>query len=69
MKGKTHELNHDLTFSAHIINYVCHSIKAMFRVLGTYNFVRWLKFNIKTITFLYTRTPKGFDIPHLTMFK
>ena len=35
MKGKTHDLNHDLTFS---INCVCHSIRSMFRVLGMYNF-------------------------------
>ena len=38
MKGKTHDLNHDLTFSAHTINYVCHSIRSMFIVLGIYNF-------------------------------
>ena len=40
MKGKSHDLNHDLTFSAHTINYVCHSIRSMFRVLGVYNFVQ-----------------------------
>ena len=33
MKGKTHDLNHYLTFSAHTINCVCHSIRSMFRVL------------------------------------
>ena len=38
MKGKTRDLNHDLTFSAHTINCVCHSIRSMFRVLGIYNF-------------------------------
>ena len=38
MKGKTHDLNHDLTFSAHTINCMCHSIRSMFRVLGVYNF-------------------------------
>ena len=38
MKGKTHDLNHDLTFSAHTINCVCHSIRSMFGVLGIYNF-------------------------------
>ena len=38
MKGKTHDLNHDLTFFAHTINCVCHSITSMFRVLGIYNF-------------------------------
>ena len=37
-KEKTHDLNHDLTFSAHTINCVCHSIRSMFRVLGIYNF-------------------------------
>ena len=30
-KEKTHDLNHDLPFSAH-------SIRSMFRVLGIYNF-------------------------------
>jgi hypothetical protein len=40
VKGKTHDLNHDLTISAHTINYVCHSIRSMFRVLGIYNFGR-----------------------------
>ena len=38
VKGKTHDLNHDLTFYAHTINCVCHSIRSMFRVLGIYNF-------------------------------
>ena len=38
MKGKTHDLNHDLTFSAQTINCVCHSIRSMFRVLDIYNF-------------------------------
>ena len=38
LKGKTHDLNHDLTFSAHTINCVCHSIRSMFRVLGIHNF-------------------------------
>ena len=38
MKGKTHDLNNDFTFSAHTINCVCHSIRLMFRVLGIYNF-------------------------------
>jgi hypothetical protein len=37
---KTHDLNHDLTFSAHTINCACHSIRSMFRVLGIYNFAR-----------------------------
>ena len=44
MKGKTHDLNHDLTFSAHTINCVCHSIRLMFRVLGIYNFGFWTNF-------------------------
>ena len=34
----TPDLNHDLTFAAHTINFVCHSIRSMFKVLGTYNF-------------------------------
>ena len=34
----THDLNHDLTFSAHTINCVCHCTRSMFRVLGMYNF-------------------------------
>ena len=38
MEGKTHDLNHDLTFSAHTFNCVCHSIRSMFRVLGIDNF-------------------------------
>ena len=38
VKGKTHDLNHNLTFSAHTINCVCHSIRSMFRALGIYNF-------------------------------
>ena len=42
MKGKSHDLNHDLTFSAHTINCVCHSIRSMFRVLGIYNFAVFL---------------------------
>ena len=37
-KGKTHDLNHDLTFSAHTIKCECHSTRSMFRVLGIYNF-------------------------------
>ena len=32
------DLNHNLTFSTHTINCVCHSIRSMFRVLGMYNF-------------------------------
>ena len=36
---KNHDLNHDLTFYAHTIKCVCHSIRSMFRVLGLYNFV------------------------------
>ena len=44
VKGKTHDLNHDLTYSEHTINCVCHSIKSMFRVLGMYNFALSMKF-------------------------
>ena len=38
MKGKTHDLKHDLIFSAHSqsIVRVCHIIRSMFRVLGRY---------------------------------
>ena len=43
MKGKTHDLNHDLTFPAHTINCVCHSIMSMFKLLGIYNFDRHMK--------------------------
>jgi hypothetical protein len=39
VKWKTHDLNHDLTFSVCTINCVCHSIRSMFRVFGIYNFV------------------------------
>ena len=38
VKGKTHDSNHDLKFSANTINYECHSIRSMFTVLGIYNF-------------------------------
>ena len=44
MKWKTHDLNHDLTFSAHTFNCVCHSIRSMFRVLGVYNFAWFISF-------------------------
>jgi hypothetical protein len=43
---KNHDLNHDLTFSAHTINCVCHSLRSMFRVLWVYNFDQ----NIKLVT-------------------
>ena len=42
MKGKTHDLNHDLTFSAHTIDCMCHSIRSMFRVLVIYSFGSFL---------------------------
>ena len=38
MKGKIHDLYHDLKFSEHTINCGCHSIRSMIRVLGIYNF-------------------------------
>ena len=50
MKEKTHDLNHDLTFSANTINCVCHSIRSMFRLLGIYNFAFRLDFNMFDIT-------------------
>ena len=34
VKEKTHDLNHNSTFSAHTIDCVCHSIRSMFRVHG-----------------------------------
>ena len=40
---KSHDLNHDLTFSAHTINCVCQSIRSMFRVLWIYNFGEGVK--------------------------
>jgi hypothetical protein len=43
VKGKTHDLNHDLTFSAHTIKSVCHSIRSMFRVIFIYNIVCFMK--------------------------
>ena len=51
MKGKTHDLNHDLTFSAHTINCVCHSITSMFRVLGLYNFGNGINSVQKAVNF------------------
>ena len=42
-EGKTHDINNALTFSAHTINCVCHSISSMFRILGVYNFGLELK--------------------------
>ena len=42
---KTHDLNHNLTFSAHTINCVCHSIRSMFRVLGMFNFAQSSEFS------------------------
>jgi hypothetical protein len=41
---KTHDLNHDLTFSEHTINCVCHSIRSLVRVLGIYNFEAHISF-------------------------
>ena len=65
MKGKTHDLNHDLTFFAHTINCVCHSIRSMFRVLGIYNFASRIKCVIAIVfilSFIY-------DIPVMFHFK
>ena len=52
---KNHDLNRDLTFSAHTIDCVCHSIKSLFRVLGVYNFAH----TIKWYDVLVVRMPKG----------
>ena len=68
---ETHNLNHDLTFSAHTIKCVCHSMRSMFRVLGIYNF----GFNPKTSSFHKIRTTvvriasttESFD--HLILFQ
>ena len=61
VKGKTHDLNHDLTFSAHTIHCVCHSIRSMFRVLGMYNFVGTEKFlpyhTFILLTYTYSTKP------------
>ena len=57
MKLTTHDLSHDLTFSAHIINCVCHCIRSMFRVLGIYNFDSKYKTELdvkkNTLSFFY----------------
>ena len=47
MKGKIHDLNHDLTFSAHTINFVCHSIRSMFKVLDLLA-TQWAMFSLIT---------------------
>ena len=65
MKGKTHDLNHDLTFSADTINCVCHSIRSMFRVVGIYNFAAGLNsknFDIKVAewSLIWQHLPIGF---------
>ena len=59
VKWITHDLNHDLTFYAHSINYVCHSIRSMFRVLGIYNFDQWQKVSGKNIhIYFFNQKPK-----------
>ena len=55
---KTHDLNHDLTFSANTINCVCHSIRSMFRVLGIHNFAVSTKMNDNVASgFVFVRQP------------
>ena len=54
VKEITQDLNHDLTFSAHTINCVCHSIRSMFRVLGIYNFAPELKKSTTHLTILHS---------------
>ena len=49
VKGKTHDFNHDLAFSAHTINCGCHSIRLMFRVLGMYQFGLMIKIDKKML--------------------
>ena len=46
MKGKTHDLNHYLIFSAHTIYCVCYSISSMFRALGIYNFGTYVTYEL-----------------------
>ena len=46
VKEITHDLNHDLTFYAHTINCVCHSIRSMFRVLWVYNFGKSVEISV-----------------------
>ena len=65
MKGKTHDLNHDLTFSAHTINCVCHSIRSMFRVLCIYNFACILTYGLLDMGLVEIHGNKG----HLTANK
>ena len=59
MKENTHDLNHILTFSAHTINCVWHSIRPMFRVLGIHNFA----FNLNLFTGRYPWSDRGFSGP------
>ena len=58
---KNHDLNHDLTFSAHTINCVCHSIRSMFRVLDVYNFVHCTKMGADSLAENTPNAPKGFQ--------
>ena len=53
MKLITHDLIHDLTFSAHTFKCVCHIIRSMFRVLGIYNFAACYKKQFITILSLF----------------
>ena len=70
MKGKTHDLNHDLTFSAHTINCVCHSIRSMFRLLGIYNFGK-IQDRIKTTGLSRLKKVEGmnFVFPDYTVIR
>ena len=55
MRGKTHDLNRDLTFSAHTINCVRQSTGSIFRVPGIYNFEEGeKKKKIEEVNFLYS---------------
>ena len=66
MKGKTHDLNHDLTFSANTINCMCHCIRSMLRVLGVYNFVICnilLTLSFQLCTVFYSRVMKRQPFP------
>ena len=41
-------------FTAHTFNCVCHCIRVMFRVLGMYNFGRWVD---TTINYIQSNKP------------
>ena len=48
---KSESKNHDLTFPANTINWLCHSIRSIFRVLGIYDFVGSTNYSLDPILF------------------